>query len=104
MDRRTEFVGPRLLAAQRQVDLDHVETELAQQPKAGVARADVVGRDPHAGVLDRDERGPEPVGVPDRLALGQLEDDPPGAMPFRRRIDRNVAGLNSGPPAFGARR
>ena len=35
---------------ERQVDLDDVELDLAQQPEAGVAGADVVGGEPHAGL------------------------------------------------------
>ena len=96
---------------QRQVDLDDVEPELAEQPQAGVPGADVVGRDPDAGHAARLDRAPQPVQVLDRLALGQLEDDPARVQPVaddqadqrvdaevvhlhrpRREVDREVAG------------
>ena len=48
--------GPRGVALgalldERQVDLDDVEADLAQQPQAGIARANVVGGDTDPGAL-----------------------------------------------------
>ena len=60
---------------ERQVDLDDVEPELAEQPQPGVAGADVVGGEPDAGDPAGLDRAAQPADVLDRLALGQLEDD-----------------------------
>ena len=60
---------------QRQVDLDDVEAELAQQPQAGIAGTHVVGGHADAGALDADERSAQSLGVADALALRQLQRD-----------------------------
>ena len=65
--------GPAL--DERQVDLDDVELELAEQPQPGVAGTDVVGGEPDAGDAAGLDRAAQPVDVLDGLALGQLEDD-----------------------------
>ena len=63
---------------QREVDLDDVEAELAEQPQAGVAGPDVVGGDADARDPAGLEGAAEPVDVLDGLALGQLQDDRSG--------------------------
>ena len=76
---------------ERQVDLDDVEAELAEQPQAGVAGADVVGREPDAGDAAGLDGLAQPVEVLDRLALGQLEDDRGGGRARSRSIIRSRA-------------
>ena len=61
---------------ERQVDLDDVEVDLAEQPQAGVAGADVVGGEAHPGPAAGLDVRPQLVEVLDLLALGQLEHDP----------------------------
>ena len=60
---------------ERQVDLDDVELELAEQPQPGVAGTDVVGGEADPGDAAVLGRAAQPADVLDRLALGQLEDD-----------------------------
>ena len=64
---------------QREIDLHDVEAHLAEQPQAGVAGADVVGGEAHAGMLQGRHVAAQTVEVGDGLALGQLDDDPPRA-------------------------
>ena len=59
----------------RQVELDDVEAELAEQAQAGVAGPNVVGRDAHASALKRGQVALQPGEILDVLALGQLDDD-----------------------------
>ena len=59
---------------ERQVDLDDVELDLAQQPEAGVPRADVVGGEPHADPPARFGVAAQTLEVVDLFALGQLHD------------------------------
>ena len=59
---------------QRQVDLDDVEVDLAQEPQAGVAGADVVRREAHPGPPTGGRVAPQLLQVLDLLALGQLDD------------------------------
>ena len=59
---------------ERQVDLDDVEPDLAQQAQAGVAGPDVVGRDPHAGGAAGLDGAAQSLEVLDALAFGQFED------------------------------
>ena len=60
---------------ERQVDLDDVELELAEEPEPGVAGADVVGGEADAGDPAVLGRAAQPADVLDSLAFGQLEDD-----------------------------
>jgi hypothetical protein len=61
---------------ERQVDLDDVEMELAEESQAGVAGTDVVGGEAHPRPPAGLDVRPELVEVLDLLALGQLEHDP----------------------------
>src|SRR4029079_4235079 len=62
---------------QRQVDLDDVELELAEEAKPGVAGADVVGGEADAGDAAVLSRATKSGDVLYSLAFGQLEDDVP---------------------------
>ena len=58
--------------------------DLAQEAEAGVAGADVVGREPHPRPAAGLDVRPQLVEVLDLLALGQLEHDP---------VERDVVAL-----------
>ena len=77
---------------ERQVDLDDVEVDLAEEPQAGVAGADVVRGEAHAGPSAGGGVPPELLEVLDLLALGELDDQLLGADPAaaedRRELDR----------------
>ncbi len=77
---------------ERQVDLDDVEVDLAQEPQAGVAGADVVGREAHPRAPARGGVAPELLEVLDLLALGELDDQllraDPAAAEDRGQLDR----------------
>src|SRR3954449_11127696 len=60
---------------ERHVDLDDVESDLAQQAEAGVARADVVRGKADPGDTTRLDGLAHPADVLDRLPFGELEDD-----------------------------
>ena len=87
---------------ERQVDLDDIEVDLAEQPQACVAGADVVGGQPHPGPAAGLDVRPQLVEVLDLLALGQLEHDPVErdlvaakialSSPTRNRFDSSVRG------------
>src|SRR4051794_26614072 len=61
---------------EREVDLDDVEVDLAEQAQPGVSGTDVVRGEAHPRPTTRLDVGPQLVEVLDLLALGQLEDDP----------------------------
>ena len=78
---------------EREVDLDDVERDLAQEAQPGVARPDVVGGDAHA-------RGPDPLQVAlqagqilDGLALGELDDDLARLQPVAAQDPDQLADL-----------
>src|SRR6185312_15370536 len=58
---------------ERAVDLQCIHGELAQVPERGVARAEVVDRDPHAEALDLTEPADRLLGVSHQRRLGDLE-------------------------------
>ena len=94
----SDWFWPFAALDQRQVDLDDVEAQLAQQAEAGVPGADVVGRDANAGHPAGLHGDPQAVDVLDRLALGQLEDDPPRIEPVpddhaQERVDAELVHL-----------
>ena len=72
---RARGVALRAFLHEREVDLHDVEADLREEAQAGVAGADVVGRDADAGVLEQRDVAAQPVEVGDVLALGQLDDD-----------------------------
>ena len=61
---------------ERQVDLDDVERSWLSRRRPAFPAPDVVGGDADAGDAAGLDRAAQPVDVLDRLALGQLEDDP----------------------------
>ena len=65
------------------VELEDVDREAAQVAPPRVAGADVVERQAHAEVLEREERGGGGVEVGGQLGLGELEDE-------QRRVDAGV--------------
>ena len=69
---------------ERQVDLDDVEVDLAEQPEPGVARADVVRGEAHPGPAAGLDVPPELLEVLDLLSLGELQHDP---------VERDAVGL-----------
>ena len=72
--RLTGAVG-RARADERQVDLEDVVLDLAQQAQAGVAGADVVDRHADLVPAQRRDRLLEPLQVVDALAFGELDDE-----------------------------
>ena len=77
---------------QRQVDLDDVEVDLAEEPQAGVPGTHVVGGEPHPGPAAGGRVAAQLLQVLDLLALGELDDQlvGPDAAPAedRRQLDR----------------
>ena len=61
---------------QAQVDLDDVEAQVAQQPQARVAGAQVVGGKAHPRGAAGVELVADLLDVADRLVLGQLDHQP----------------------------
>ena len=68
-------VADRAALDEREVDLDDVEPELAQEAQPGVPGADVVGGEADAGDPAGIDRLAQPADVLDRLTFGELEDD-----------------------------
>ena len=56
-----------------EIDLDHVEAQLGEQPQPGVADTQIVGREADSCALAGLELDACPRHVGERLALGQLE-------------------------------
>src|SRR5689334_11028866 len=60
---------------EREVDLEDVELDLAQKPKTGIPRADIVDGDAHLVAAKGRDRLLETTQVIDALALGDLHDE-----------------------------
>ena len=83
---------------ERPVDLHDVDGKPAQVAERRVAGAEVVDREPDAGVLERLERGDAPrSGVLEQRALGDLEAQPAsGRRRCSLRASRQIRSTRSG--------
>src|SRR4029079_4197346 len=77
----------------RQVDLDDVELDLTEKPKARVPGADVVGRQPESGLPARRGIAAKPIEILDFLAFRELDHDLRGLDPAASEDRRDVAGV-----------
>ena len=78
---------------QRQVDLDDVELDLAQQPETGVAGPDIVGRDAHPRLATGSHVPSQLLEVLDLLPLRQLEHELVGRDPVTTEDRAQLARL-----------
>ena len=76
---------------QRQVDLDDVELDLAEEPKARVPGSDIVGRQPESGLPARRGIAAKPFEILDFLAFGELDHDLRGLDAAASEDRRHVA-------------
>ena len=79
-----------------QVDLHHIEPELAQQAETGVARADIVGGDADPRVLKGMNRGAQPIRIADHVPFGQLEEHALGGDPVSPKDGQEGRGTEFG--------
>ena len=84
------------------VDLDDIDTELAQIAERGVAGAEIVDRDPAAEIFQPGDETADIVDVLDRDGLGDFDDQPladTGIGPHQRIRSRPTSPDPSSCPA-----